>query len=319
MNKHKRYPPEIRERAVQQTIALVVPIVISLVMPSALAAGPYASLAVGAADEKARAGVYGVNHPTRCDRLLYANPASAPTDAACTDNTPQYLIDDSFSLGVGFVGTASLGYAWDNLRAEVEFLGRSHSGDTVPGLPGDNTALLTKQSEWSPQSPPHYRLSEFSANQLFVNVHYVFDLDSQWSPFVGAGLGFAQVKARLMGSYLRRTLAEGYVEGAGGDPAQPAEWQLAAAGTESRVDTRLKDEVFGYQVLGGLERMLGERTSAFVMARWTDFDEIAKDQVWTVIRSHAPVQADGATPFQTEQTIDDLGGWAVTAGLRYAF
>ena len=303
----------------QRTIALILPLVLILGTPNALAAGPYASFAVGVGGEKAQGGVYGVNHPTRCDQLLYANPASAPTDAACTATTAQHLIDDSFSLGVGFVGTASLGYAWDSLRVEVEFLNRSHGGDTVPGLPGDNAALLSKQSEWSPHSPPHYRLSDFSANQLFVNVHYVFDLDSEWSPFVGAGVGFARVKARLAGSYLRRTLAEGYVEGAGGDPAQPAEWQLAAAGTESRLDASLKDEVFGYQVLGGLERALGERASAFLMARWSGFDKVAEDEIWTVIRSHAPVQADGSTPFQTEQTIDDLGGWAVTVGLRYAF
>ncbi len=115
----------------QRTIAFVLSIVLSLVIPKVLAAGPYAAFAVGAAGEKTQAGVYGVNHPTRCDRLLYANPSSA--------------------------------------------------------------------------------------------------------------------------------------------------------GTESRLDARLKDEV------------------------------------WTVVRSHAPVQADGSTPFQTEQTIDDLGGWAVTAGLRYAF
>ena len=303
----------------QRTIAIALPFALCLGLPNALAAGPYASFAVGVGGEKAQAGVYGVNHPTRCDQLLYANPASAPTDAACTATTAQYLIDDSFSLGVGFVGTASLGYAWDSLRVEVEFLNRSHGDDTVPGLPRDNAALLSKQSEWSPHSPPHYRLSDFSANQLFVNVHYVFDLDSEWSPFVGAGVGFARVKARLAGSYLRRTLAEGYVEGAGGDPAQPAEWQLAAAGTESRLEASLKDEVFGYQVLGGLERALGDRASAFLMARWSGFGKVAEDEIWTVIRSHAPVQADGSTPFETEQTIDDLGGWAVTVGLRYAF
>ena len=302
-----------------RTVALALPFVLYLGLPNALAAGPYASFAVGVGGEKVQAGVYGVNHPTRCDQLLYANPASAPTDAACTATTAQHLIDDSFSLGVGFVGTASLGYAWDSLRVEVEFLNRSHGGDTVPGLPRDNAALLSKQSEWSPHSPPHYRLSDFSANQLFVNVHYVFDLDSEWSPFLGAGMGFARVKARLAGSYLRRTLAEGYVEGAGGDPAQPAEWQLAAAGTESRLEASLKDEVFGYQVLGGLERALGERASAFLMARWSGFGKVAEDEIWTVIRSHAPVQADGSTPFETEQTIDDLGGWAVTVGLRYAF
>ena len=109
------------------------------------------------------------------------------------------------------------------------------------------------------------------------------------------------------------------MEGAGGDPAQPVEWQLAAAGTQSTLNARLKDEVFGYQVLGGLERALGERASAFVMARWTGFNKVKGSDVWTVVRSHAPVQADGSTPFTTEQTIDDVGGWAVTAGLRYAF
>ena len=303
----------------QRILALLLPAALWLSVPNAVATGPYAAFAVGAGGEKVQARVSGVNHPTRCDRLLYANPASAPTDAACTHNMTQDLFNDSLSLGVGFVGTASLGYAWESLRVEVEFLGRSHGGKTAPGLPGDNQALLTKQSEWSPHSPPYYRISNFSANQLFLNAHYVFSLESAWSPFLGLGVGFARLKADLEGSYLRRTLAEGYIEGAGGDPAQPAEWQLAAAGTQSTLNARVKDDVFGYQVLGGLERALGDRASAFVMARWTSFDKAAKSDVWTVIRSHAPVQADGSTPFATEQTIDDLGGWAITLGLRYAF
>ena len=300
-------------------LALLLPVALWLPTVNAQAAGPYAAIAVGVGGEKVQAIDSGVTNPTRCDRLLYADPASAPTDAACTDSTVRDIFDNSFSLGAGFVGTASLGYAWDSLRMEVEFLNRSHGTDTAPVLPGDNPAHLSKQSEWSPHSPPQYRISDFSANQLFLNVHYVINLESGWSPFVGAGLGFARVKARLTGSYLRRTLAEGYVAGAGGDPAQPAEWQLAAAGTKSELDASLRDEVFGYQVLGGLERALGERASAFVMARWTGFDKVAKSNVWTVIRSHAPIQADGSTPFETEQTIDDLGGWAVTVGLRYAF
>ena len=137
-----------------RAFAFLLPTVLWLGVPSTAAAGPYAAIAVGAGGEQVHASVSGVNHPTRCDRLLYANPASAPSDAACTSNLTQDLFDDSLSLGVGFVGTASLGYAWEGLRLEVEFLGRSHDGKTAPGLPGDNQALLTKQSEWSPQSPP---------------------------------------------------------------------------------------------------------------------------------------------------------------------
>ena len=41
------------------------------------------------------------------------------------------------------------------------------------------------------------------------------------------------------------------------------------------------------------------------------------NDVWTTIRSHAPVQVDGVTPYRTDQTFDDLGGFAAMIGLRY--
>ena len=53
------------------------------------------------------------------------------------------------------------------------------------------------------------------------------------------------------------------------------------------------------------------------MARWSAFADVESSDVWTTVRSHAPVQADGVTPFTTEQTLEDLGGATVTVGLRY--
>ena len=95
------------------------------------------------------------------------------------------------------------------------------------------------------------------------------------TPYVGLGAGFAQVKSGYVGSYLRRTVADGYITAAGGDPAQPEEWQLAAAGSQSLLDTEVSGEAFGYQVVAGLERKLADRTYAFLSLRWADFNDIS--------------------------------------------
>lgn len=295
-------------------------VVLLLQFHTAHAAEPYVSFGIGYTGEEFNATTTGVNHPTRCDSLLYANFQDAPTDTACTDSAPRQMFGGSFGLGDAFVGTASFGLELDRVRIEAEFLGRSHSGAAVPAINvADNPALVSKVSEWSTDSPPRYRVSDFSIHQLFVNAHFGFASGTNWRPYVGAGIGFARVAMDYSGSYLRRTVAEGYVAAAGGDPAQAAEWQLAAAGTFSLLEVEVNDWAFGYQFLAGIERVLGERATLFAAARWTRLAELDSDDLWTTVRSHAPVQADGSTPFRTDQTFDEIGSFAVTGGLRYAF
>lgn len=100
---------------------------------------------------------------------------------------------------------------------------------------------------------------------------------------------------------------------------QPEDWQLAAAGSESRLDAGIRDEVFGYRILAGLERRLGDSTYGFLTLRWSDFGSTGSTDTWTIVRSHAPVQSDGVTPFTTEQALDNIGGLTATLGIRYAF
>lgn len=284
------------------------------------AEGRYVSLGIGYGGEEFNAATTGVNHPTRCDRLLYANPQDAPSDAACRETTPRRIFGGTFDLGGAFVVSASIGQAWTRWRIEAELLGRSHSGASAPAIPGaDNTAILGKQSEWSAHSPPRYEVDNFSTYQLFVNAHYLLARASKWTPYVGAGVGVARIAADYTGTYLRRTVAEGYVAATGGDPAQPADWQLAAAGSVSILDIEVTEYALGYQFFAGVDHALTERTALFAMARWSAFADVESDDVWTTIRSHAPMQADGVTPFTTEQTLEDLGGATVTVGFRYTF
>ena len=205
-------------------------------------------------------------------------------------------------------------------RRRRRFQAAPHEGETVPFVtPGDNPALQGKASEWSPDNPPYYRLSDFSVRSLFLNLYYGFGGNAAWTPYVGIGAGLGRVRTNYAASFQRRTLADGYVAAAGGDPERPQEWQLGAAGTSSVLDTQLREEVFGYQLVGGVERVLREGVTAFVTVRWTGFDDIAGEDVWATIRSHWPVQADGVTPFETEQALEGIGGLALSVGIRYGF
>ncbi len=294
---------------------------VALVLVSEIArTEPYVTLGLTFASDEIGASTSGINHPTRCDRFLYSDPSMAPGGAECRDTTVRAFLSDTFDLGAAIAGSASFGYAWDRLRIEAEFLSRTHEGGSAFLISAvDNPALQGKATEWSPHDPPHHRVSDFNSSQLFLNVLYDFGIDSAWSPYVGVGAGLARVRSHYFASFLRRTLADGYVEAVGGDPEQPEDWQLAAAGTSSVLDTRVSDDVFGYQVVAGVERDLTDGTSLFLTLRWSDIDDVSDEEVWDTLRSHEPVHADGVMPFIGYQDLRDIGGASLTVGLRYEF
>ena len=259
-----------------------------------------------------------VNHPTRCDSLLYPDPGMAPTDAACRDNTSRPLFDNSFDLGAKVTGGVSIGYDLGRLRFELEHLHRHQSGRTVPlRTAAGNVAIAGKGNEWSPVDPPTESISDFSSREFFFNAYWDFENDSSWTPWVGVGAGLARTHIRYRASLVRKTLAQGFQDVA--PPLTVADRPAAAAGSLSLFDSEFRDEVFGYQVLAGIDHALGDRTSFTIKARWTRFADLTGSAVWKMIRSHAPVQADGTTPFTSDVEFDGIGYAGLSAGLRYRF
>ncbi len=285
-----------------------------LVFATAAAAaepGVYLGVEVGVAEPgNLGSSLSGINHPTRCDTLLYGNPDSAPTDGACADNAPRALFSNGFDLDAGFVGGVSLGYQFGQLRFEAEYVHRHHGGDdrlVDLGSTG-NAALGTKDSEWDADAPPSEHISDFNANHFFLNAYYDFSNGSAWTPYLGAGVGVGWLGMRYDNRFLRR------------DDLGPGEWQEAAAGTISYMDTKLNATRLGFQVVGGLDYALSERVSVGAKVRWTRFDGFTKkDRLWERIRSHEPVTADGVTPFRSDIEVDGLDNWALSVGLRYRF
>ena len=83
--------------------------------------------------------------------------------------------------------------------------------------------------------------------------------------------------------------------------------------------TKVGKNIFGFQLLAGVDYSLSERTSVGVALRWARFDDVDDVATWNLIRSHAPVQADGVTPFDASLEFAGLGYQAVTVNMKYRF
>lgn len=301
-------------------LATLSAILISFAPRFALGADMYVAGSVGVMSNEVELDSEAVSHPTRCDRLLYVNPAQAPMDAVCLSNTKARIFGDSFELNNALAGSASIGYDWGRVRVEAELNIKSGASEKRPAIPDlNNAAVLTKTSEWSTESPPYLSISEFRIHRLFLNLHYKFSESTVWQPYIGIGAGIARVRMDLGSSFLRRTANDGYIEAVGGNPMQPADWQLAAAGSLTLLEAEISDDVFGYQLLAGVERDLGNRTSAFLTFHWSKYGDFSSEDLWATVRSHAPVRADGMTPFTSEQSFRGLGGLGAALGIRYFF
>ena len=258
-----------------------------------------------------------VSHPTRCDVLLYPPSVSPPVDdPACRDNTPR-VTSNKFDPGGGPASGFMAGYAAGGLRFEVEYLNVSPGSAESPIGDTTSAALLSKTSEWSTAHPPYERLGEYAVHQMFANVYYDFRNGSRWTPFAGAGVGRAAVDMNYYLQFVRKPEAE-YLQ-IEFDPDWPDAAKRAAAGTASILDTYLGRNVFGYQVLAGVDYTLSEHTSLGVGLRWTRFDDIEHDALYNTVRSHAPVQADGVTPWNNELEFSGIGYQALTVSLKYHF
>ena len=180
-----------------------------------------------------------------------------------------------------------------------------------------NVSLQGKNTEWSNDDPPREGIRDYKAHQVFANAYYDFVNDSPWMPYAGVGLGWARTSLRYFNRFVRKPDAE-YLQIAF-DPDWPEAAKRAAAGTLSYIDTAASKNVFGFQLMAGVDYALTKRVSIGAKARWAAFDTLSHDATWNLIRSHAPVQADGVTPFDSNLEFGGLRYMAVTVKLKYRF
>ena len=74
----------------------------------------------------------------------------------------------------------------------------------------------------------------------------------------------------------------------------------------------------GFHVIAGLDMELGEAVLG-LKVRWARFGELTTTTEYDLIRSHAPVQADGVTPFGVDITLGGIGYREVALILKHYF
>ena len=281
--------------------------------------GFYAGLQLGIVNATpVSSSLNGVNHPTRCDTLLYPSSASPPADdPACSVDVTAVITSNEFDHGRGLASGFMVGYAAGPVRLEMEYVHRYVGNATSPLGGTTSTAIEGKTSEWSTDEPPYEWIGDYAAQQFFVNAYIDFRNASSWTPYVGAGVGMAATDLSYYAQFIRKPEAEYLLVEF--DPDWPDAAKRAAAGTASIVDTEAAATVFGYQVLAGVDYGLSSRTSIGVTARWARFGDVTHDTTWNLIRSHVPVQADGVTPFDAGLEFGGIGYQAVTVSLKYHF
>lgn len=282
----------------------------------------YGSMGVGLAyGAVTELGLSGPNSHTRCDRLLYTNPADVPAGADCAAGT-EIAGRYSFDPQDGLLGHMAIGYTMSGLSIELEGLQRHqivhHTLFTLGDLAGP--AITGKDTEWSADRPPWGDISEFRARQLFANAFYALPTIGYLRPYIGVGGGLSRVDFRSSVGFQRKSITEGYLEVFGGsrtDPGASPDWQRAAAGTVSELSTDVSESGFGFQLLAGFDYPMGREVSLGLRGRWVRIPDASVDALWTTIRSHAPVHADGVTPFVSRLDFSSLGYWAVTVSVKY--
>ena len=264
----------------------------------------------------------GVDQPTRCDRLLYPDPAAVPRDPACSETASGVYATLAFDRGAESMTSATalaFGYARGWVRLEAE-LNNTVLGATSAPMVDAGRLAPERVHEWSVVEEPQARVSGFNIRDMFLNVHLDYHNSSRFTPFVGVGGGVSNVILVFKGLRVRRTLADGFAPDGGVDPsadtAIPA-WQTRAAGTADSAWLRLAESTVGTNLIGGVAYEANERFGVALRGRYARYGDVRKPGKWDQLRSHAPVLADGNTPATFDLVLSDIVFYAVTISFAY--
>ena len=258
--------------------------------------------------------------PTACDLHL----AGGVWSDACARATGDSFLNRWGGAGAGHLAGLTVGYALRHapLRLELEYSHRNNEyddDDVWRPLGGNSPAKLAEFDGLTTGGMPgaggsaSNRLKDIESHDVFFNVYYDHKTDSRWTPYVGAGLGWSRTEADLRLRFVRDN-----------DVAIES-----ARGTVSSLETSVEDDLFGWQLLLGMDYAVDERLSAGVRFRYARFGEFEGERKpWDTLRNHESTVApadrvseigDRNNTILWQAESDDIEYWGVTLNLRYRF
>lgn len=246
---------------------------------------------------------------TNCDQWLAratlpdGTTVPLPLDQCAASALPSS--PSEFTLGrAGLLGGAHAGYAFGRLRFEGEYFRRANSGEQLDlVVPGD-----PKQAEFTQRTE---EMDNIRGDLFFANL--VIDASgrsARFRPHFGAGFGAMWMQMEYAGVSVRNADRE-VLLALGRNPN--------AAGLRSVGEAALRDRLWGWQVIAGLDIAATDRVAITARMRYLDalgtFE--APGNSWNPLRGHDSSVGPGGEAITYDIGAEGFGLWAATVGVRF--
>ncbi len=245
---------------------------------------------------------------TNCDQWLASAtlPDGTAVPLPLEQCAPQALpaSPSRFTLGrAGLIGGAHAGYAYGRIRFEGEYLRRANTGEQLDlVVPGD-----PKQAEFTQRTE---EIDNLRGDLFFANL--VVDASgrsARFRPHFGAGFGAMWMEMEYAGVSVRTADREVLLS-LGRNPN--------AAGLRSVGEATVRDRLWGWQALAGLDFAVTDRVALTARFRYLDafgtFE--APGNSWDPLRGHESSVGPGGEAITYDIGAEGFGLWTATAGIR---
>ena len=248
---------------------------------------------------------------TTCDGFI--NPSPDPSCSRSPSSWP-----NEFDGGTGILAGATLGYRMGSFRAEAEYFYRGTTHDDTDDIDLAGSAQVNLDKSQEELEDYDGGLDDVLSHNFFANLYYDYRSDSKFTPYVGVGLGVAQVSVDWFNRWKRNDDPQHIRTFDDYPNADALNQKLAGTTTIGRA--KLSDTLFGYQVLAGVDYQVSEPVSIGLKFRWADFGEFESDpREWDQLRSHESAIEPGGGRVQYQVMTDDIQFWGVSLNMKYQF
>lgn len=259
-----------------------------------------------------------------CDE--HVNPFLDLMPSFCYDpSAPGTDWSNVFDGAGGILARGAVGYRFTDagsVRIEVEYFFRETAHNETSASEGRGGVTAAKLD--GEVVVAEDRIGSVTSNNLFGNLYYDFISRSRVTPYVGvgAGVGFTSIDHGFL--WVRNNDPDAIASVVPYFPADRLDdlrlVQQNLAGTTSSKQGELRDRLFGYQVLFGLDVALTEAVSVGVRGRRVAFGKFSDGGELDRLRSHiSSNRLDGSDPITTVITTGDLVLYGISLSLKYQF
>lgn len=269
------------------------------------------------------------DRPTVCDGYInprYATVTQTPgyEEYNCTGPNRGDGWDNRFGSDEGILFGTAIGYRvpGSRLRLELEYFYRDTGYDEI-----SDVNVVTEQSGNKLDQELVVAtdgVGSVTSHNLFTNLYADFANESKFTPYLGVGVGLGVTEVDYSFVWARNPDAARIETGAGLPNVDEIRRNLA--GTVSAAEQQLKDTLYGYQFIAGVDYALSESLTVGIKGRWVHFDALRDRGAADLLRSHPPYlrtpdQASGADREYVEGKVrfDGIEMFAASVNLKYAF